>query len=325
VRPDGSHIYPAMPYENYRKLSETDIRALYAYFQHEVKPVKAERRENDLAFPFNLSWGLRAWKWVALGDPGFTPTSSDPVAARGEYLVEGPGHCGACHSPRNAVMAQAALTGADAAFLSGGEIAGWTAPPLRGEGSAIGGWSVDDITLILSTGRNAHSAINGEMQLVVRDSSQYMTDDDLTAIASYLRTLNQGAPKPARAGPTETEMLLASAKPSMELGPRLYLDNCNACHFANGRGADQVFPELDGSSLVTAESPTGLISMILYGGELPSTAKRPERLRMPGFGHRLSDDEVATLATFLRQGWTNTADAVSAAAVADLRGKHDTH
>ena len=103
------------------------------------------------------------------------------------------------------------------------------------------------------------------------------------------------------------------------LGPRLYLDNCNACHYATGRGADEVFPELNGSSLVTADSPTGLISMILHGGALPSTAERPARLRMPGFGYRLSDDEVATLATFLRQAWTNKSDLVSASAVSDLR------
>ncbi len=319
VRPDGSHLYPAMPYENYRKLTEQDIRALYSYFQNDVPPVKATQPLNDLAFPFNLSWGLRAWKWVALGEPGFTARSSDADLARGQYLVEGPGHCGACHSPRNALMAQAALTGADPAFLSGGQIAGWTAPPLRGAISAIQGWSAHDITLILATARNAHSAINGEMQLVVRDSSQYMTDGDLTAIAAYLGALNQRAPKPAAEGQTDTEKLLISADPSMDLGPRLYLDNCAACHFTNGRGADEVFPELDGSSLVTAESPTGLISMILQGGELPSTAVRPARLRMPGFAYRLSDDEVATLATFLRQAWSNNTDAVTVDEVSGLR------
>jgi alcohol dehydrogenase (quinone), cytochrome c subunit len=319
VRPDGSHLYPAMPYENYRKLTEQDIRALYGYFQNEVPPAKALRPPNSLGFPFNLSWGLRAWKWVALGDPGFTASSSDAVLARGQYLVEGPGHCGACHSPRNAVMAQAALTGADQAFLSGGQIAGWTAPPLRGTDSAIQGWTGDDITLILATARNAHSAINGEMQLVVRDSSQYMTDGDLTAIAVYLTSLNQGAAALVAEGQTDTEKLLISATPSMDLGPRLYLDNCAACHFSNGRGADEVFPELDGSSLVTAKSPTGLISMILQGGELPSTAARPERLRMPGFADRLRDDEVATLATFLRQAWSNKAGSVTTADVSDLR------
>ena len=319
LRPDGTHLYPAMPYENYRKLTEEDIRALYSYFQTEVTAVTASKPLNKLGFPFNQSWGLRAWKWLALGKAGFTASASDADLARGQYLVEGPGHCGACHSPRNALMAQTALTGDDPAFLSGGQIAGWTAPPLRGPKSALHGWSIQDTKLILATARNAHAAINGEMQLVVRDSSQYMTEGDLTAIATYLDHLNQGAAKPAAQVQTATEKLLISADPAMDLGPRLYLDNCAACHFATGRGADEVFPELDGSSLVTAQSPTGLISMILRGGALPSTAARPERLRMPGFAYRLSDDEVATLASFLRQAWTNDTGPVTAAAVAELR------
>jgi mono/diheme cytochrome c family protein len=154
------------------------------------------------------------------------------------------------------------------------------------------------------------------MQLVVRESTQHMTDDDLNTIAAYLGTLKQGVPTRDEELPTDTERLLVSADPSMDLGPRLYLDNCNACHFATGRGADEVFPELDRSSLVTADSPTGLISMILHGGALPSTAERPARLRMPDFGYRLSDDEVATLVACLRQVLTNNAGAVSAA---DLR------
>ena len=319
LRRDGTHLYPAMPYENYRMLSEEDIRALYAYFHDQLDPVRNQTPQTELSFPFNQRWALRGWNWLALGDPGFTSTLSDAELARGEYLVTGPGHCGACHTPRSPIMTQAALTGADEAFLSGGEIDGWTAPALRGANSAIRGWNAADIRLILATGRNAHAAINGEMQLVIRDSTQFLSDEDLDAVAAYLARLNSGETAPADPGVTDTERLLVSADPSMDLGPRLYLDNCGACHFTTGRGADEVFPELDGSSLVTANSPTGLISMILNGGELPSTAERPERLRMPGFAHRLSDDEVATLATFLRQGWTNDAGPVSAADVSALR------
>ncbi|MCZ7675247.1 MAG: cytochrome c [Roseovarius sp.] len=107
----------------------------------------------------------------------------------------------------------------------------------------------------------------------------------------------------------------------MELGARLYLDNCNACHFVDGLGADEVFPELDGNSLVNAPGGTGLIHIILHGAELPSTEIRPMRLRMPGFGNRLSDDEVATLANFVRSGWSNTADAVDADMVAEVRSQ----
>ncbi|KZY48924.1 cytochrome C [Roseovarius sp. HI0049] len=320
VRPDGTHLYPAMPYENYRNLTEKDVRELYHYFTEEVEPVESRAKEAELPFPFDQRWGLRAWKWVALDEAGFQPDAEDPVLARGEYLVEGPGHCGACHSPRNALMTQAALDATDADFLSGGVIAGWTAPPLRGPDSGIRGWSAEDIAAILSTGRNAHAAINGEMQLVVRESTQFMTGDDLEAMSRFLTGLNEDA-EPREDTPSETEELLFSADPEMALGPRLYIDNCNACHFVDGRGADEVFPELDGNSLVTAKEPTGLISMILGGSELPSTAARPYALRMPGFADRLSDEEIAELATFLRGAWHNSAAPVSVEEVSELRGE----
>ena len=325
VRPDGTQLYPAMPYANFRQVSEEDVRAMYDYFLNDVEPVRLQVEETALAFPFNQRWGLRLWKWVALDDPGFTPQYDDPVLARGEYLTEGPGHCSACHTPRNTVMAQAGLRASDPDFLAGGEIAGWTAPPLRGPQSAIRGWSAEDVAMILGTARNAHAALNGEMQLVARDSTQFVTDDDLMAIGTFLVGLND--PDAPRAGtsddaePTRTEQVLTAADPDMALGPRLYLDNCNACHFVNGRGADEVFPELDGNSLVTAERPTGLIAMILAGSQLPSTELRPYRLQMPGFGERLSDDEVAALASFVRSAWSNDAAPVSASDVADLRGE----
>lgn len=323
VRPDGTHLYPAMPYENYRKLTEEDVRALYHYFIDEVEPIRSDTREVDLPFPFNQRWTLRGWKWLALDEPGFRANADDPVLARGEYIVEGPGHCGACHTPRNAIMAEAAVDAADEDFLSGGEIAGWTAPALRGPGSAIAGWSQEDMVAIFSTGRNAHAAVNGEMQLVIRDSTQFMSEEDLAAMSAFLVGLNEGASPERSEDVTETEALIASADPDMPLGARLYIDNCNACHFADGRGADEVFPELDGNALVTAESPTGLISMILNGSELPSTPKRPYRLRMPGFADRLTDEEAAELASFVRQGWSNDAAAVGADDIADLRGEAD--
>lgn len=331
MRQDGAHLYPAMPYANYRKISEEDVRALYAYFMDEVEPVSNSVPETALPFPFNQRWGIRTWKWVALDEPGEVSTSDTPLYDRGAYLVEGPGHCGACHSPRNMVMAEAGYTAADADFLMGGEIDGWTAPPLRGPQSAIAHWSAEDLKLFLASGRNSHAGVNGEMRLVVRDSLQFYSDQDLDAVVAYLRTLGGAqagddgeALQPRAAERLEpeaggTEAALISAEPGMALGPRLYLDNCNACHFVDGRGADQVFPELDGNPLVTAPSPNGLIDTILHGAELPSTAVRPYSLRMPGFEARLSDEEVAELATFLRSGWSNAAPAVTAADVTARR------
>ncbi|SJZ78716.1 cytochrome c [Consotaella salsifontis] len=337
IRKDGAHLYPAMPYANYRKLSEEDVRALYHYFHDELKPVNNQVTETKLDFPFNQRWGIRAWNWVALPDAQFVPPFQDDQLNRGAYLVQGPGHCGACHSPRNDLFAQAGYTAADDAFLTGGEIAGWSAPNLRSGASAPQSWDAEQLALFLATGRNAHQAVTGEMTLVVEDSLQYFTDDDMAAVVAYLRRIGTNGPAPESSAPAssgdkspagtptpatsenDTSKLLASADPGMALGPRLYLDNCNACHFNDGKGASEVFPPLDGNSLVNSQNATGLISVILNGAELPSTAKRPYRLRMPGFADRLSDDEVAALATFVRQGWSNNAGAVTADSVSALR------
>lgn len=331
VEPDGTHLYPAMPYENYRKMSEEDVRALYDFFMNEVKPVAKKAPETDLAFPFNQRWGLRLWNWFALGDAGHADLYDDAVLDRGAYLVDSLGHCAACHSPRNVIMAQDGINAEDSNYLAGGVIDGWLAPSLHGENSAPAKWSEQDLRDYLTTGRNSHNAVAGEMTQVVGDSLQYATDEDMTAMVTYLRHINGKSPSDtvvandkdddANAAQDATTKLLASADPSMPLGPRLYLDNCNACHFVNGKGADGVFPEIDGNSLVTADTPNGLIDVILNGAVMPSTEKRPARLAMPDFGHRLSDEEVAELATFVRQGWSNDAPAVTAKQVAAIRKK----
>lgn len=334
IRRDGAHIYPAMPYDNYRLLSETDVRALHQFFAQEVAPVANDVPEPELPFPFNQRWTLRAWKWIGLPDVEATTDFGDEILSRGAYLVEGPGHCGACHSPRTALFVQDGFTALDPGFLTGGEIDGWTATDLRGPDSPPQQWSAEQLARILATGRNIHASVIGEMALVVQESLSYLTPDDTIAIVAYLRHIGgSGGPDDDPAefprlsglrtvdrlplGPTA--QMLTAASPDMALGPRLFMDNCNACHFVDGRGANEVFPELAGSFLVNAEQPTGLIDVILHGAELPSTEHRPMRLRMPGFSHRLSDEEVAELATFVRSAWTNSASAVTANMVADLR------
>ena len=324
LRKDGAHLYPAMPYENYRFLSEADVQSMYQYFMQEVPAVHNQVPKTALKFPFSQRWGLRAWNWLVLQDSEFQPVSDNAQLNRGAYLVQGATHCAACHSPRNWVMAQDGVSEQSAVFLTGGEVDGWSVPDLRGKDSVTAQWSTQQMAHYLATGRNNYATSVGEMVLVVRHSLQYLSAEDNLAIAAYLThlsgsseagSLSSASDKTA----TETEKLLTNADPSMPLGPRLYLDNCAGCHFDNGRGAPEIFPELDGNVLVTAELATGLIDVILHGAELPSTEIRPARLRMQGYAWRLSDEEVAALATFVRQGWHNQASAVSASQVAPLR------
>ena len=341
IAEDGTHLYPAMPYENYRLMKEEDLRALYDYLMTEVTPVKNAPPETALSFPFNMRFGIRAWNWLALtGEPSVIPLSTaDPqsaeVQARGQYLVEGPGHCAACHSPRTALMMQDGVRAQEDGFLTGGVINHWNAPALRGAGSAAQKWTTAELAAYLATGRNAHSTANGEMGLVVEHSLQYLSDEDILAMAAFLKgvdgeavevpaefaALDTGAitPLAADAAGAETAKMLTEAKPDMPLGARLYLDNCVGCHFASGKGAPEIFPELAGNSLVTGSEVTPLISIILNGAEVAPTAKRPMSLRMQGYADRLSDEEIAELTTFLRSAWGNSASAVSAQDVKDQR------
>jgi mono/diheme cytochrome c family protein len=323
---EGHFLYPAMPYDNYRKLSEADIASLYDYMMNEVMPVASAPPETDLSFPFDQRWGVRVWNWVALGDAGFAPRYDDLVLDRGAYLVEGPGHCGSCHTPRTLLSAQSGYTPDDSRFLSGYVLNGWSVPALRGPGSASAVWDETQMVAFLLSGRNAHAGVAGDMASVIGASLQYMTDADATAMARYLghvATDGNAMDTPALARPyradTETAAMLLAASPDMDLGARLYLDNCNACHFSTGTGADGVFPELVGNSNVLADDPGGFVQVILNGAEMPSTATRPARLQMPPFRDRLSDDDVAALATFVRQAWGNDAGPIAATSVGEVR------
>ncbi len=335
----GQQLYPAMPYENYRFMKEGDIRALFDYLQTEVAPVKNEVQATSLSFPFNMRFGIRAWNWLALsGEADFKPMAGDDQQIRGQYLVEGAGHCAACHSPRTPLMAQNGTGLSDTSFLTGGMVDGWNAPALRGKDARVQTWTAQEIAAYLGAGRNAHAVANGEMALVVEHSMQYMTDADLNAMAVFLKSMDgqpvevvpaQVAPSGPRSMPLlpadeagqATAKLLTSASPDMSLGARLYLDNCAACHFVSGKGAAEIFPELQGNAMVLGKDASPLVSVILKGASSPATERRPMHLVMQGYADRLNDDEVAQLASFLRKGWGNQASQVSASDVAKVRQK----
>ena len=317
VLPDGKHLYPAMPYPDYAKISDADMHALYVYFMQGVQPSAEQPPETDLSFPFSQRWGMRFWNWAFTDDAPFRPIGGASAEVnRGAYLVESLGHCGSCHTPRGIGMNEKALDSGDAKFLAGGSLNGWEVPSLRG----LPHWTEQETIDYLATGRNDKAAVGGEMTSVIEHSTSWMTDGDLKAITAYLKFLGGNPPVPVKAAESvsATEAKLTAAK-NLTTGERLYLDNCGACHFVTGKGAPRIFPELDGATIVNAGDPTGLIHTILAGAQQPSTAKAPSTLAMPGFAARLSDDEVAQLATFIRQGWGNKADAVSEKQVREVR------
>ncbi|MCC3733402.1 cytochrome c [Rouxiella badensis] len=317
VLPDGTRLYPAMPYPDYAKINDKDMHALYAYFMQGVKPSAESPPKTELSFPFSQRWGMRFWNWAFTSDEPFQPIGGASAEVnRGAYLVESLGHCGSCHTPRGLGMNEKALDSGDAQFLAGGSLNGWEVPSLRG----IAHWNEQEIVDYLGKGRNDKAAVGGEMTSVVENSTAYMTEADLKAIAAYVKFLGGNPPLSAEDTQSNnaTEARLTAAK-NLSVGERLYLDNCGACHFVTGKGAPGVFPQLSQATIVNAQDPTGLIHTILAGAQQPSTARAPSTLAMPGFAARLSDDEVAQLSTFIRQGWSNKAPPVTADEVSKVR------
>ncbi len=323
VRPDGSYLYPAMPYPDYAAISNTDIHALYTYFMHGVTASNSQPPATDMRFPFSQRWGMRFWNLVFTSDKPFQPIGGASAQVnRGAYIAESLGHCGSCHTPRGFAMNEKALHSNDRDFLAGGDLNGWDVPSLRG----IARWSPQEIVDYLQTGRNDKAGVAGEMTSVVENSTSHMTDADLQAIAAYLKFLGGNPPLQAydqQKNQATTDTLTAAV--NLTEGQTLYLNNCDACHFANGLGAPGAFPQLDQAAVVNAQSPDGLIHIILQGAQLPSTPKAPSMLKMPAFAHRLSDDQVAKLATFVRQGWSNNAPAVTADQVQKVRATLTQH
>jgi mono/diheme cytochrome c family protein len=327
---EGTTLYPAMPYPSYAYMTDEDTAALYGYFMHEVKPVTSTGHSNAIPWPLSMRWPVAIWRKLFAPRPD-APTFNasrytDPVVARGAYLVEGPGHCGTCHTPRALTLQEKALDDSSNAYLAGGQrIGGWVAVNLRGNpADGLGNWSKDDIVATLRTARNSQQTVVGTpMSDVVVHSTQYLTNDDLQAIAAYLKSL---APVPGdspkfTADPATAAALAAGRE--INRGAELYDDNCAACHRTDGTGSPNALPKMAGNSSVLTEDPNSLIRLVLGGSSLPGTTAAPSALGMPSFAWRLSNDEVAQLLTFIRGSWGNQAPSVSARQVARARAALD--
>ena len=324
IAKNGSTLYPAMPYPSYARVNQADMQALYAYFMNGVEPVAQANKDSDIPWPMSMRWPLAMWRWAfapAVAD--FTPVAGqDPVVSRGAYLVEGLGHCGACHTPRALTMQEKALSASDSsAFLAGSApLEGWIAKNLRGDHKdGLGSWDEAQLVQFLKTGRSDRSAVFGGMSDVIEHSMQYMSEDDLTAIARYLKSLPAVNPadKPHQYDPAVADALWNGD--DSKRGAAVYIDNCAACHRTDGNGYTRVFPALAGNPVLQSDDPTSLIHIVLKGGTLPATHTAPSTFTMPAFDWRLSDQEVADVVNFIRTSWGNKGGDVTEKDVKALR------
>ena len=322
---NGHSLYPAMPFTSYYNTKPEDVQALYAYFRYAVAPARVPNRSSEIPFPLSMRWPLTYWRWFFASRPVpfNAPADEDAALARGAYFVDGLGHCGECHTPRNAFMQLTAVTrNAGPRYLTGAVIETYFAPSLRSDGpGSLQDWSEEELTQFLRTGANSRGIAFGSMSDVIIHSTQHMSETDANATAHYLKSLDTaGTSQRPYAYNSSTEQALRKGDASQE-GALVYLDSCAACHRPDGRGYERVFPALAGNPVLEAQNAASVVSIILQGSQTPRTAQTPAQFTMPGFGWRLSDVQVMQVTNFVRSSWGNRGPEVALDEVTRLRSQ----
>ncbi len=305
IRPDGTHLYPAFPYPSFAKLTDADIGSLYLFVKT-LEPARAQARPNELKFPYNLRFALRAWNKLFQDSTAYenNPAQS-PEWNRGAYLVQGVGHCGACHSPRNFLGAERNDLALSGGVLNDevrpGKYRQWAAVNLTPATTGLAGWSTTVIAEYLKKGECDRAVVHGPMNDVIMNSTRYLEDADSRAIATYLK----GLPAIDRG-----ERRTADTR-QLTVGETAYTVHCGTCHLPTGLGDEVLGVTLAGNAIVQASDPSSLINVILYGPHLPPPPFVADRTRMKPFGKRLSDEDIAHIATYVRASFGNQAEAVT--------------
>ena len=299
---DGRLLYPAFPYPNYTKVSRADSDALFDFLRSQPAVPQANKA-HGLQWPFSTQAALAVWRALYFEPGGYVADSRQPADwNRGAYLVEGLGHCSACHTQRNALGASA-----DMMDLSGGLIPmqNWYAPALTSPGEAgVADWPLDHVVRVLQTGISPRGSVLGPMAQVVLDSTQFWNDDDLRAMAVFLKAL------PQTAAPARPQQVAVGSGVALR-GAKLYEQHCAQCHGDQGQGVAGAYPALAGNRAVLMGETANLVQVVLNGGFAPATAGNPRPFGMPPYVLLLSDADVAAVLTHIRTAWGNSAPVVS--------------
>ena len=315
--PDGRWLNPAFPYNHTTRISREDSDALFAFFRH-LPPDSAPVPAHDMRWPYNTQFALKAWRTLYFSAESTPPPPTATMAAatveRGAYLVNGLGHCAACHVPRDALGGQGNLLNLSGSLIP---MQRWYAPSLLDPAEAgLQHWSEEEIVALFRDGRARDALVSGPMAEVVQHSTQHWAPEDLQAMAIYLRQLpTETVSQPSRSAPADNRTLAA--------GAQRYEQHCAQCHGARGEGVTSqgqvAYPPLAGNRTVTMASPANLAQIVLDGGFGPSTKAHPRPFGMPPFVLQFNDQELAELLTYVRTQWGNQAPPVSALDVQQLR------
>ena len=310
---DGRLLYPAFPYPSFTRVTREDSDAIYAYLRS-VPPAMTPNVAHRLRFPYDTQAALAVWRALSFKPASFVAVAQKPAEwNRGAYLVEGLGHCIACHGARNALGATQEKRG-----LSGGliPIENWYAPSLASTREAgVADWETRHVVQLLQSGTSPRGSVMGPMADVVYRSTQHLSEPDLTAIATYLKELPAGSAAVAETVSQPTPERPRRDAGTMERGARIYDQRCAYCHGDAGQGVPNAYPPLAGSRAVNMDNPANLIQIVRRGGFLPSTAGNPRPFGMPPFGQVLDDNDIAAVLTYVRGSWGNDGAAISAYAL----------
>lgn len=303
---DGQLLYPAMPYNAYINISDADMHDLWAYMRT-LQPVRQTAPANTLGFPYNIRLSLLGWNLLHFDNKPFVPQAEQSAQwNRGRYLVDGAGHCAACHTPKNF------LGGDTGQYLQGAELLGSYAPEITNDAyRGLGSWSSEQIQAYLKTGANHQAIASGPMGEAVEFSTQHLTDQDLAAIAEYLKSLPGSGAEPPQP--------LAASDAVMQRGSRVYEYNCMACHNVKGEGINGMVTAFADNPGVRTPSGSNLITTVLKGGKAVATEHNLTGAGMPSFDWKLNDEDIAAVLTYVRNSWGNAAPAVQADQVARAR------
>jgi mono/diheme cytochrome c family protein len=299
---DGRLLYPAFPYPNYTMVTRADSDALFDFLRSQPA-VRQPAKPHGLSWPFSSQAALAVWRALYFRPGSYVENPRQSADwNRGAYLVDGLGHCSACHTQRNALGASS-----DMMDLSGGLIPmqNWYAPSLTTPAEAgVADWPLDHVVRVMQSGVSPRGTVLGPMAEVVLNSTQYWKADDLRSMAVFLKALPQTAAPPAPAA-------VAVASGKAQRGAELYEQHCVQCHGDQGQGVPGAYPPLAGNRAVLLKETANLVQVVLHGGFPPATAGNPRPFGMPPYVLLLNDTDVAAVLTHLRTSWGNHAPGVT--------------
>lgn len=307
---DGKRLFPAFPYPSFTRVSDDDVDAIYAFLRT-IQPARYTPPANS--WLLRMRWPMALWNRLFFQSRRFSPDETRSAAwNRGAYLVEGLGHCSACHTPRNLWMAERAESryagGAIFEHVAPNKVRQWSAVNLTSSKQGLGSWSEKELAQYLRTGFSLRAGTFGPMNAVIIDSLQHLTPPDASAMAAYIKSL-----------PAQDYTGEPVAADAIAQGASIYKERCEKCHGESGRGGMFSGPAVAGSAIAQSQDPSSLINLILYGqGKAPGVSfGRWEQ--MPAYESILNDAQIAAVSNYVRGSWGNRAPLVSAAQAAEQR------